>query len=771
MRLKHLLHVLWMGWCVSSFSQMSVVRLVDDKQQPLSFYKISVEGVDYLSNILGEIQLDSAAKKKLQLGAHQAGVSDTLRGFSHAINTKLNHTSVETSRLINQIYRARRSFELTQYAPYSYTASNKFYITSNEMAKGATLLNKLLERTKLRVNSVEKDRHLVLTESVSERDYLDPLNEKEIVKWSKFSGIDNSLFFSLNSQLQTTDIYQEYLKIVSTKCVNPLHRAAHSGYQYLIKDTLRIGTDQFAQVFFYPKTFSRFESIKGFVWVNLLDYSILALHAQPYYSRKMESSYSVMFIKTKGQNIPKNIRTSLVLDNVSSANLQIVATQLTQISGFRSPVILIKKEFSDLALDYQLNERDSTKRTIELTPKDSNTYDFFAKKTDLKISRTLKWGERFYFGQVHTKYFEVHLPELITYNEYEKLRLGLKLSTNETLLKKTTFTGKLAYGFGDQDFKAGFGVHQVLLDNHRLELKLHYDDDLYEAGRLDRTLVNRFNNSEITRQFRLQFFDRQQGWHLSAYTRPMRYLTAQMTLSSYQNTPKYTYQYRQENEPFEIRELKLNIRYAFGERYFRFYNERISFKTQYPIVWLTLEKSLANSDFDYTRYQLRLRYTKNFILHGTSKIELVAGQFFGDLPYFKLFNGLGAGSLSAESKGAFETMDYNEFAADQYAVLFFTHDFGYFNYSKNKTFRPKLETSFNYGIGQLSNQNDHTGIAVRPFGRGYAEAGVAINDLLLLYPGGVKIGLGVSFYHRLFYYRRDTFRENSIFKLALNFLI
>lgn len=759
-------------YCITLLTkaQELVKKIVVDKYyQPIPFYLHSQENKDYLSNSIGEIYVTPIAQNSID-SLITNNVNDTILVNNYSPTVKLSFTSYEELLKIKSLCKESKNINLKSLGPFKYTAYNKFFISSKELNKGVNWFNdKVLSRFKYKVEKSDDARHMVLSESISEREYIDPLHEKEVVKWSKLSGVDKALFFSLNSQLQTTDIYDKKIKILTAKFVNPFNREATLGYHYSFTDTITQGNKKLVKVNFFPKRLSRFESIKGFAWLSLEDNAILYFYAEPYHTRKMKSSYSIEFNEKNGKIIPNKVRTTLFLDNVSSSNITITANQITYITDFESAPEITKSKFSDLALTYSDESSEDIKTPTPLTKADSNTYKYFSNGKNVKINRVLKWGENLYFGKVYTKYVNIDLPKLITYNRYEKLRLGLALSSNDKLSKTIETHGRLAYGFGDKDWKYETGANVKILDNHKLELRTSYSDDIIEAGLLETSLVERFNNSEILRQFQLKLFDRQQKLSVQVRAKPLKYITTQLGVNIFKDTPLYNYSYKGFNN-FNIKELNFNIRYAFGERYFRFYDERISFKSKYPVFWLHVDQSLGDSNIKYSRAQLRARYTHDFIINGTTKIELLAGNYSGELPYFKLFNGQGSAELKSTIRGAFETMNYNEFTADKYAILFLSHDFGYFNVTKNKTFRPKIEVGFNYGLGKLSTPEDHEELELKGFEKGYGEAGLAINDLILFYPGGIKIGLGVSFYHRLSY-RYPSFGANSILKLSLGFVV
>lgn len=747
--------------CLVSFTfGQKTIQVVDKhgKDYPLSAF--SYKGKEYFTDVNSKIHVSK-----------DIDIQDTLVLTESFVIPRISYTSIAERNFIREVLRSSTKNNLKSLAPFQYQSYNKFFIHSTKIKVSEDLIAKILDKFNYQLKASEFNRHLVLSESISERKYFDELNESETVLWSKISGVDQALFLSLNSQMQTIDIFNTRLRILSTKYVNPLHEAASRGYHFSIADTMVQGKDKWVKVNFHPRKNSRFEAVKGFVWINLSDKMITSFYCTPVYGRGMKRSYALQFKKSDAIYFPELVTTRMILDNVSSSHYKIIASQSAYITDFRKDYSLTKNQFTDLALNYRTQPVDSVLRPIPLDSLEQRTYEYFSEEeNDLRLQQSLKWGEQLYFGKINTQYVNIIVPDLIDYNRYENLRLGLGLSTTEKISKKHVFGAKIAYGFGDKAWKSGLNYEWEILEEDKLSFKAKVENDLLEAGVLNKQFTESFYSTESLRRFELYRFDQQIKTVLELESKPFNYLNANVKLELYRDVAHYQYKYLGA-EGNEFREVSLALRYAYGERFFRFYDEQLTFKTPFPIFYLYLEKSLARSDMSYARAQLRVRYTQQFIFNGTTNAELILGNYVGQLPYFKLFNGLGSSSLKATIKSSFETMAYNEFTASQFAILFLSHDFGYFNFTEHKTFRPKVEANLNLGIGGMKSRELHQGIEMKSFNKGYGEFGVSVVDLLMAYPFGVKVSLGSSLYHRMLSYRYPTFKENSIFKVNLNVLI
>ena len=731
---------------------------------PLTHFKINNK--DYISN--ASSQLIVSLDDPIRLYSK----NDTLKIGEYFSIPKLGYTSYKTRNFVNNLLPKIKENNLKKLAPYQYSAYNKFIIYGTKFKNQDRKIEKILEKLKFTIKDSSKiDKHLVLSESMSKRKYVDDLHQLETVEWSKISGLDNPLFFSLNSQLQTINLYNKHLKIIGSKYVNPFHAAASNGYHFYVSDSLQTDSVAWIKLIFYPDKKSRFESVKGFSWINSKDYSIKSVYFEPMYGRKMKKSWAIEYTTFNNTYIPSLISTTINLDNLNSSKLSFQARQSTYISSFRKDNTLHKRQFSDLILDYRTaSEEDKETRTTPLTKADSNTYNYFKNKNvNFALNRPLRWGEELYFGKIHTKHLDFHIEDFLDYNPFEGLKTGLGVSSNDLFSSKHEVRAKLAYTWNDLAWKGLLAYKFKVIPKEILSVGLSYENTLNESGGLDQTLYKPAYSTEFIRNFNVSIFDQQFKYTFEVQSKPIKYLSGVFKIEAFRNLSHHLF-VTQKDQGNQFREFKIVIRYAYGQQFFRFYKQRLTSKSDYPILWLSLEQSLKNSDYSYTRLLIRTRYEHEFIIYGKTKIEFIAGNYSGELPYFKLFNGLGSSSLKATVHNSFETMGYNEFAASRFAVLFYVHDFGHFNFTLKKTFRPNIQTSFSYGIGAL-HKIDPLLKTLNSFKKGFAEAGITINDLLLVYPFGVKIGLGASFYHRLFYYRYPTFKQNSILKLTLGFVI
>jgi hypothetical protein len=125
-------------------------------------------------------------------------------------------------------------------------------------------------------------------------------------------------------------------------------------------------------------------------------------------------------------------------------------------------------------------------------------------------------------------------------------------------------------------------------------------------------------------------------------------------------------------------EARINVRFAWKEKYVGDGFTRVSIGTTYPIVQLNYSKSLRNAfkgEYDYHKVSLRVtdRIRITPIL-GYTDYSLEAGKIFGTVAY-PLMELHGGNETLIYDEQAYNMMNYYEFASDQFVSLGLYHHF------------------------------------------------------------------------------------------------
>ena len=82
-------------------------------------------------------------------------------------------------------------------------------------------------------------------------------------------------------------------------------------------------------------------------------------------------------------------------------------------------------------------------------------------------------------GKIPVNIVDVDLLRLFSYNQYENVRLGAGLQTNEKFIKWLSLGGWAGYGFGDKQWKYG-GFAEIYADRYRefVFMGVGYSDEI-----------------------------------------------------------------------------------------------------------------------------------------------------------------------------------------------------------------------------------------------------------------------------------------------------
>ena len=254
--------------------------------------------------------------------------------------------------------------------------------------------------------------------------------------------------------------------------------------------------------------------------------------------------------------------------------------------------------------------------------------------------------------------------------------------------------------------------------------------------------------------------------------RTLQYLKMNLFVNQYQVDPQAPYHYVSDGVDhkgtFNFSETGVKMKFAYNEKFIETPWGKISEGTNYPVLYVNVTKSnkWLNGEFDNLRMEGRLSktfLTRNF---GKTHMNVMGGLATGELPVFNLYNGNGSfGSrFSLQIDNTFATMHLNEFFAQQFVSVFFRQNFGSLLF-KTKKFSPRFSIVTNAGWGWLDHAEDHKGMLLKSFDKGYYESGLLFDNLFSV--NFISYGLGV--YYRYGPYSYDKIADNFAYKLSFRF--
>ncbi|HXB12118.1 MAG TPA: DUF5686 family protein, partial [Bacteroidia bacterium] len=460
--------------------------------------------------------------------------------------------------------------------------------------------------------------------------------------------------------------------------------------------------------------------------------------------------------------------------------------------------VVTRSYIKDITLDTALRKRDFGRVEVEiakdagqkadeylnkyridtLSNKEKKTYHIIDSiGTAIHLDRKIKWYETLATGKLREGFVDWDLDKILTYNGYEKFRLGAGLHTNDVLSRYITIGGYGAYGFGDQAFKYGGDLGFILNPYSQVKLNFAYKNDVIEAGGVSFFNDQQFLSTESYRDYFINNMDKIQEEKISFSFDAFKYFQFNLFGDDQlqQTTNSYQFGINDNNvavlsNQFGFAEIGAGIRFAYNEKFLKSPLGMISLGTKYPIVWINITKGLnglLDGQYSYMKYDLKINKDFRIPQAGVSSIEVLAGYVQGNVPYTMLYNVRATYMASWDSRVAvdntFETMSANEFLSNRYVDLFYTHDFQSFLY-RSKKFNPHLKLVTNIGWGNLDNISNHYNFPFKIMDKGYYESGVEINNLIK----SSFVSLGVGGYYRYGPYALSTPIDNFVAKLTIH---
>lgn len=798
-------------FCLSLFSQYTLSGIVTNKKgEALPFVNILInnspkDGVS--TDIDGKFTIQSESPIQ-QLTISYIGYENLIltAPFKSPLSIQLKATAYEfeevtvvagenpAHRIIREVVNNRdlnNPEKMDSYRCRTYNKMSVGYILETAKMKEHYLKKdtskkaiKRLYHNYSRSHEIFSQHDLLLIESVSKRNFRKAHDLKEEILLNRVSGTKKLPLVAIATEAQPFSFYKEEVVIFDQPFLNPISKNSTKKYFFNLTDTLYQQQDTVFIISFQPKKGKNFNGLEGVLYINTNQYAIQNVIAKPD-SRdhliKFEITQKYNWINNQ-QWFPEQLLFEMETKPISISFAGIKMYGRTYIDSVQLNPPLDKKLFQqgeEVVVPLEVYSRKDSLwqlyRKEELTTKEKRTYKvidslFEAKNLDKWLSIIEFLGkERFKMGPV-----DLDITKLINGNASEGFKLGLGLSTNESVSKHVELGGYGVYGFKDKRWKYG-GHFGILFDKYRdNRLDFVYREDVHIPA--EPRFIQRGDLLNFGQFANIRDAITYKGVHLQSY--PIKYLRFNTKFSQQAITPLYDYQFADETTslPFQFTELQIGLRYAYNEKFVRLFGRRINSQAQFPILGFQYIKGfngLMKGQWDYSKFLFSLSHTFRRKALGKTKYRIEAGYINNIVPYTKLFSsfGLGTGYRGASlgvSQG-FQTMEFYEFISDRFIHLFFRHDFGTL-LLKSKRFKPNIVIEHNLAFGSLQNPEVHQNIEFKTLERGFFEGGLVIENILRFkYLNVAYIGLGAGMYYRYGPYQNEAFKDNVAWGLKLSF--
>jgi hypothetical protein len=603
--------------------------------------------------------------------------------------------------IANKEFNNKRKLDAYQYETY-----NKVEFDLNRIPKEMRE-KKLFKPIKFVFDNVDSANSgekpslpIFITEALSEVYYRsNPTLKKEVIKANKITGIENTSVTSVMGDMyQNINVYDNHILVFNKDFVSPISDNGFFYYKYYLEDSLFIGSTRCYQIRFKSKRPQEL-CFSGNMWISDTTWAVKRLEMS------IPKDANINFINAA--NIVQEFtqvdstwmlsKDRLVIDFAMNKNqVGIYGRKTTSYKDFKinQPKETKFYEFGDKivvedsALLYS-NDFWDKNRHDSLSIREKKIYHMIDTIKTLPVYRT--WVDVltiFVSGYKVVNNFEIGpYFNLVSYNRVEGLRTRFGGRTSSKFSRWYELQGYVAYGFKDEKFKYSLGFKSFISKKpHRQLIGMTYKSDYEILGQSqngfsqDNIFASLFRTSPLTNLTRV---DQTYAWYEREWVDG---LTSKVTLIGRTITPlianAYTY-YKNDGsiatkENIRNTEVRLNMRFAYKEKFISGDFSRISLGTKWPVMQVTYAKSLQNAfrgEYDYQKVVLNVSDRIRLIsLLGYTDYTAEVGKIFGAVPY-PLMELHGGNETYVYDYMSFNMMKYYEFASDQYASVGLFHHF------------------------------------------------------------------------------------------------
>lgn len=702
--------------------------------------------------------------------------------------------NIQAKKLIYDVLLKQKNNDLNNVESYFFKSYTKYWSGINKEAI-PYIENPKNQRDSLNnhwKNILEKS-HLFFGERAMDHKFSKQYGRKNIVQSSRISGFNSPIYEYMAIQPLALQFNQKTINFFFRDVLNPVSYEGLEYYRFAIKEKIDFNNRPTTIVSFIPQQRSTEAQFKGLIYIDDRTLGIAKFKAENYFSEDI-AEIDADWQFRNGYWFPK--RQKFVLDagnfgynanaNIEGAEAdeqkeKIFVNMEMTVSDLKSPVLFNRNEFAGYENEISFQNMDepirdqvlSNYRYNELDEIERNTYPIMDSlndnqyQTKERLLRFISTG-----GRIKLDKIDVDATKFFDFNNYEGIRLGAGVSTNESWSEHYALNTYGAYGLKDEAFKFGVGADVFVNKPYSGKLFLNYAQDVSASGRIPNVLLNnsnRFINRTLTNIYNDDYFFYHRysvGYEQDIFNN----LTFNVSTNFDKQSVNFDYAYKGNEESFHLFNTQFALRWAPKDEFIRTPYGKVTMNKGISRFYFYATKYWKAFGGDYDPLKLHFAYYdiyQNYF--GETHFNFNAGKVFGDVPITTLFEGFGNAKNGGFPKNFqlagiqnFETMKPGEFYSDQYASFHIKHTFGGFT-----LFRKQIFPMFIYRgtIGEMSNFEEHQKIEFKQLNHYYQESGLEFNHLFFN-------SLGFGAYYRFGAYHLPQFKDNFFLKLTLriNFL-
>ena len=602
-----------------------------------------------------------------------------------------------------------------------------------DTSRDARMFNKLMD-----------EQHLMVTETMSRRTWKRPASLQEEVIASRMSGFKKSIVSGLVTDVLPFHAYGEFINFNGKDYNSPISNGLFNRFQFQLMDEFMQDNDTIWIINFKPR--QNPTDLAGSLFIHSNGFAIAQLIAHTTDSiLRRDIGIEQQYKNVRGKWFPEQLNYNLKWEMNPRAAIYMKGTsRIDSVVWQQDPTFKFDLQHTTKILPHADEAKDTiwnNKRPLSLDKKEARTYTFMDSLAKANgFDRLVGYAEKLVDGKFpFNKYLDLNVDRLLSYNRYEKLRLGWGMQTNEKVFGNLSVGGWAGYGTGDKQWKYG-AFAECYLDTYKeFAVKASYYNDIKDPGRMQ---INIDLDRNYLRVWLMTRVDKIEGYSLSV-RKKFGYFSTELTGSIEKISPQYDYAFNaagKTDSVFKVREVALGVRYAFGERSAPLFGRYFNTKSNYPILYLRFTAgSIEQLDTKYATAIAAIKWEKNINRFGKQRFLLIGGKTFSNqpLPVSKLFagNGFVADKNAYYFFGGMQTIKPYEFYTDRFVNFYWMHDFPFRFYTLKVTPRgissaPSLSVGYNLLWGNLAKQEVHQKVIFQVPDKPYHETGLLMNSLL-----------------------------------------
>ena len=677
--------------------------------------------------------------------------------------------------IIKKVIRNRRSNNPEKNLDFYYESYNKLTLGAELDSSGSASE----DSSYLMMQQFFAKQNLMLIETVVETYHKAPNKTKDIVIATRTSGLQNTMVPMLATELQAFSFYNTFFTLSNVQYISPITNEGFSKYNYKLLDDYIENDDTIFVVSFWPKEKRVFKAMEGVLNISSDKYGVKNVIAKPVNSKgSIEIQINQKYQQINGVWFPEQLNSNLVFRNLSVGGLDMIGKSVSYLKNINLNPSDDELKFGDITLEMDIKDKTqndsslSNSRHNPLSSRDSLTYQVIDSiGEELHLDEKMLLLESVLDGRLPLGPIDLDIKKVFGYNNYEGIRLGAGLFTNDRLTKKMTIGGYFGYGFKDKAWKYGGELDVKLWPKKGVGLNVSLTHDISQAGSIAIGANEKLGSNQDLYRFYTTLYDQDINWKASLRFR-VKGVKAKITGKLQRLTPLYNYQFEQimgENTVLATSEfyyslIGAELCYSPFSKVMYNGSRLVDISSKYPVFNLSFQQTIPYiTTNEFQRLLVKVTDNFSFPFIGKSNFVLIGGVVSQEVPFSYLFNQQGTKeNFELSVFESFETMYVNEFYASAFVNAFWEHNFGIL--ARKGKFQPELAIYQGVGFGDKAKVNYHTQLEGKTMEKGYYESGMKIHNILHSSTGG--FGLGI--FYRYGPYLLDKQNDNFTFKITIS---